>query len=517
MSQVSHAPARARKHAGWGAQHPEPCTLVIFGASGDLTHRKLLPTLAHLDHEHPLPPATAIVGLARRPMDDESFRKDALAALDTFVEEGPLDDQAKQSFAQRLYYHRADFTDPAGYKSLAERLEQIDHERGGKGNRVFYLATPPSDYTQIITQLGAAGLNREQRDGARGWSRVIIEKPFGRDLASAQALNAEIGEIFRENQIYRIDHYLGKETVQNLLAFRFGNGIFEPLWNQKYIDHVQILVAESLGVGTRGGYYEEAGAIRDMVQNHMMQLLCLTGMEPPATFDAESVRDEKVKLLHAVRPLSAKEVGSRTVRGQYDAGQVDGQAIPAYRQEPRVAPDSTTETYVALKLFIENWRWAGVPFYLRTGKALPKRSTEITIHFKQAPYLLFAGEGEERCANVLTVRVQPDEGIALQIGAKEPGPRMMLAPVNMDFSYKTSFGAETPDAYERLIVDCMLGDSTLFIRRDEVEGAWKLIDSIVAGWQGADRHSLPTYAAGTWGPHEADELIRRDGRQWWNP
>jgi glucose-6-phosphate 1-dehydrogenase len=490
---------------------------VIFGASGDLTHRKLLPTLAHLDHKHPLPPATAIVGLARRPMDDESFRQDALKALDTFVDEGPLDDQARQSFAWRLYYHRADFTDPAGYTSLAQRLEEIDHERGGTGNRVFYLATPPSDYTRIIAQLGAAGLNREARDGARGWSKVVIEKPFGRDLASAQALNAEIGEIFRESQIYRIDHYLGKETVQNLLAFRFGNGIFEPLWNQKYIDHVQILVAESLGVGSRGGYYEEAGAIRDMVQNHMMQLLCLTGMEPPVAFDAESVRDEKVKLLRSIRPLTTHEVRERAVRAQYSAGQVDGTQIPDYRQEPNVAADSLTETYVALKLFIENWRWAGVPFYLRTGKALPKRSTEITIHFKQAPYLLFAGEGEERSPNVLTVRVQPDEGIALQFGAKEPGPRMTLAPVNMDFSYKYSFGAETPEAYERLIVDCMLGDSTLFIRRDEVEGAWKVVDSIVAGWQESRRHSLPTYKAGAWGPDEADELIRRDGRQWWNP
>ncbi len=517
MSKPARSSAAALKHVGWGAQHPEPCTLVIFGASGDLTHRKLLPTLAHLDHEHPLPKATAIVGLARRPMDDESFRQDALKALDTFTEEGPLDDQAKQSFAQRLYYHRADFTDPAGYTSLAKRIEEIDHERGGKGNRIFYLATPPSDYTQIIAQLGAAGLNREDRDGARGWSRVIIEKPFGRDLASAEALNSEIGQIFRENQIFRIDHYLGKETVQNLMAFRFGNGIFEPLWNQKYIDHVQILVAESLGVGTRGAYYEEAGAIRDMVQNHMMQLLCLTGMEPPATFDAESVRDEKVKLLHAMRPLKTQEVAARTVRAQYRAGQVDGQAIPDYHKEAKVAPDSMTETYVAAKLFIENWRWAGVPFYLRTGKALPKRSTEITIHFKQAPYLLFASEGEERCQNVLIVRVQPDEGIGLQIGAKQPGPQMKLLPVDMDFSYVSAFGAGTPDAYERLLVDCMLGDSTLFIRRDEVESAWRLIDSIVAGWQHSTRHTLPTYEAGTWGPREADELIRQDGREWWNP
>ncbi len=519
MSQPSQPAAAALKHAGWGAQHPEPCTLVIFGASGDLTHRKLLPTLAHLDSQHPLPPATAIVGFARRPNTDEQFRKDALESVDKFspTDEAPLDEQAKQRFAARLYYHQADFTDPAGYKALAERLEQLDHERGGKGNRIFYLATPPSSYTTIIAQLGAAGLNRQQREGARGWSRVIIEKPFGRDLASAQGLNEEIGEIFREEQMYRIDHYLGKETVQNLLAFRFGNGIFEPLWNQKYVDHVQILVAESLGVGTRGAYYEEAGAIRDMVQNHMMQLLCLVGMEPPAAFDANSVRDEKVKLLRSIRPMNNQEVAARTVRAQYRAGRVDGTDIPDYRKEQNVAPDSMTETYVALKLFIENWRWAGVPFYLRTGKALPKRSTEIVIFFKQAPYLLFAGEGEERAPNVLTVRVQPDEGIALQIGAKIPGPQMQLAPVNMDFAYSQAFGAGTPEAYERLIVDCMLGDSTLFIRRDEVESAWKLVDSVVNGWNGSGRRSLPTYEAGTWGPREADDLIQRDGRQWWNP
>jgi glucose-6-phosphate 1-dehydrogenase len=517
MSQPSQAPASALKHAGWGARQPEPCTLVIFGASGDLTHRKLLPTLAHLEQHHPLPKASAIVGLARRPSDDEQFRKDALASVEQFANEEPLNEQAKQAFASRLYYHRADFTDLAGYQALAKRLEEIDKERGGKGNRVFYLATPPSDYTKIIALLGQAGLNREERDGARGWSRVIIEKPFGRDLASAQALNEEIGQIFREDQIYRIDHYLGKETVQNLMAFRFGNGIFEPLWNQKYIDHVQILVAEELGVGSRAGYYEEAGTIRDMVQNHMMQLLSLTAMEPPVAFDANDVRDEKVKLLRSIRPLNSQEVAARTVRAQYRAGRVGDQEVPGYRQEQGVSPDSTTDTYVAVKLFIENWRWAGVPFYLRTGKRLPKRSTEVTIHFKQAPYLLFAGEGEERSPNVLTVRVQPDEGIALQIGAKIPGPEMMLGPVNMDFAYSTMFGAGTPEAYERLLVDCMLGDSTLFIRRDEVEAAWTLVDSIITGWNSSGRRSLPTYEAGTWGPREGDDLIQRDGRQWWNP
>ena len=517
MSQTSSAPTGALRRAGWGARQPEPCTLVIFGASGDLTHRKLLPTLAHLDHEHPLPQATAIVGLARRPMNDEQFRQDALAAVDKFSGEEPLDEQGKQSFASRLYYHQADFDQPAGYKTLAERLDQIDKERGGKGNRMFYLATPPSDYTKIIGLMGGAGLNHEERDGARGWSRVIIEKPFGRDLASAQALNEEIGQIFREDQIYRIDHYLGKETVQNLMAFRFGNGIFEPIWNQRFIDHVQILVAEELGVGSRAGYYEEAGTIRDMIQNHMMQLLCLVGMEPPAEFDANSLRDEKVKLLKSIRPLSSQEVAARTVRAQYRAGRVGDQEVPGYRQEAGVAPDSTTDTYVAVKLLVENWRWAGVPFYLRTGKRLPKRSTEITIHFKQAPYLLFAGEGEERSPNVLTVRVQPDEGIGLQIGAKVPGPEMLLAPVNMDFAYSTAFGAGTPEAYERLLVDCMLGDSTLFIRRDEVEAAWTLVDSIINGWNSSGRRSLPTYEAGTWGPREADDLIGRDGRQWWNP
>ncbi len=517
MSQPARMAATALRHAGWGARQPEPCILVIFGASGDLTHRKLLPTLAQLEQHHPLPAATAIVGLARRPMNDESFRNDALAAIERFSNGEPLDEQTRRAFVQRLYYHQGDFNDPATYTRLAERLEQIARERGGTGNRVFYLATPPSEYTRIIAQLGAAGLNRQEREGARGWSRVIIEKPFGRDLASAQALDAEISEIFREEQIYRIDHYLGKETVQNLLAFRFGNGLFEPLWNQRFVDHVQILVAESIGVGSRAGYYEEAGAIRDIVQNHMMQLLCLVGMEPPVAFDADAVRDEKVKLLKSIRPMSSQEVAARTVRAQYRAGRVDGQEVPGYLQEPGVAPNSTTETYVALKLFVENWRWAGVPFYLRTGKRLARRSTEITIHFKQAPYLLFAGEGEELTPNVLTVRIQPDEGIALQIGAKVPGPQMLLAPVSMDFSYSNSFGAGTPEAYERLLVDCMLGDSTLFIRCDEVETSWALVDSIINGWYGSGRRSLPTYEAGTWGPREADDLIQRDGRQWWNP
>lgn len=517
LSQLVHPHSTTLTAPGGSPPCPDPCTLVIFGATGDLTQRKLLPTLAQLDHAQHLPNATVIVGVGRHPLTDAQFRAEAMQSVDRFSGEHRLDHQTRQVFARRLCYHQADFRAWAGYQSLAERLAQLDREHSGTGNRLFYLATPPSHFATILALLGRAGLQRQPREGARGWSRVIIEKPFGRDLASAQALNTEIGEIFHEDQIYRIDHYLGKETVQNLLAFRFGNGLFEPLWNQRFIDHVQILVAERLSVGTRAGYYEEAGALRDMVQNHMLQLLCLIGMEPPAAFDAHAVRDEKVKLLRSIRPLNSQEVAVRTVRAQYRAGQSAGHAVPGYRQEPNVAPDSTTETYVAAKLLIENWRWAGVPFYLRTGKCLPTRATEITIHFKPAPHLLFGGEHEERIPNVLTMRVQPDEGIALHLGAKRPGPRMHLAPVTLDFAYSRAFGASPPDAYERLILDGMLGDATLFLRRDEVESAWALVDSITNGWFGSGRRMLPTYEAGTWGPREADELIQRDERAWWNP
>ncbi len=389
---------------------------------------------------------------------------------------------------------------------------------------MFYLATPPTLDTEIIQQLGKSGLSHPVRpngnngNGHKSWTRIITEKPFGRDLASAHKLNSVLARSFQENQIFRIDHYMGKETVQNILAFRFANGIFEPLWNQKYIDHVQILVAESIGIGSRSEYYEESGAIRDMVQNHIMQVLCLTAMEAPVAFDADAIRDEKVKVMRAIPLFTPEEVKQRTVRGQYTAGTSDGQPQVGYREEKGVNPNSTTETYVALKLFIENWRWADVPFYIRTGKALPKRSTEMTIQFKRVPHQLYKpSETTGLVPNRLTLRIQPDEGMSLKFAAKVPGAARHLSDVDMNFSYSNAFGIELPDAYERLIADCITGDSTLFIRRDEVETSWRIIDSITSVWQHMSADSVYPYKAGTWGPPEANELIEKDGHEWDNP
>jgi glucose-6-phosphate 1-dehydrogenase len=427
-----------------------------------------------------------------------------------------LDREAQHDFAQHMYYCQADFNDREGYNKLADLLDKLDREKGTQGNRLFYLATPPTLDSEIIFQLGGAGLARPSQVNGdeESWTRIIIEKPFGRDLASAQKLNREIARVFRENQTYRIDHYMGKETVQNLLAFRFANGIFEPLWNQKYIDHVQILVAENLGIGSRSEYYEESGAIRDMVQNHMMQVLCLSAMEAPVAFDADAIRDEKVKVMRAIPLFSPEDVAKRVVRGQYTEGVIDGQTQVSYTQEKGVAPNSTTETYVALKLFIENWRWADVPFYIRTGKALPKR----TIQFKRVPHQLYKpSETKGLVPNRLTIRIQPDEGMSLKFAAKIPGAARHLSDVDMNFSYAQAFGIESPDAYERLIADCMVGDSTLFIRRDEVETSWRIIDSITNAWQNMPASSVFTYKAGTWGPAEADALIQNDGREWDNP
>ncbi len=512
-----------KQHSIWqDGQQPEPCVVVIFGATGDLTQRKLLPTLAHLAHDHPLPEGFSVVAFSRRPMNDEQVRGMALDSINKYMpEDDKLDSKAQSAFAQRIFYCQSDFNDREGYAKLADLLDRLDEERGTQGNRIFYLATPPTTDSEIIHQLGGAGLARAPRSNNgedEGWTRIIIEKPFGRDLTSAQKLNRELARVFRENQIYRIDHYMGKETVQNLLALRFANGIFEPLWNQKYIDHVQIVVAESLGIGSRAEYYEESGAIRDMVQNHIMQVLTLTAMEPPVAFDADAIRDEKVKVLRAIPLLTPEEVAQRTVRGQYTAGTSDGQPVVGYKEEKSVAPDSKAETYVALKLFIENWRWAGVPFYIRTGKRLPSRSTEVTIQFKRVPHQLYKpSETKGLQPNQLTIRIQPDEGISLKFGAKIPGAARQLSSVDMNFSYTTAFGIESPDAYERLLADCMLGDSTLFIRRDEVEGSWRIVDSIINAWNNMPADTVYPYAAGTWGPKEADALIENDGRQWDNP
>ena len=494
----------------------EPCIVVIFGATGDLTHRKLLPALYNLMMEHPLPPQFTVVGVARRPFTNDEFRQQAMDSINQFSRRRPVNPSVWESFSKGLYYHQSQFDDVEGYKRLAQLLDQLDRERGTRGNHIFYLATPPSFYGTIADNLNAAGL--AQRDDSRkgeGWSRIIIEKPFGHNLQSALALNAELNKAFTEKQIYRIDHYLGKETVQNILVLRFGNGIFEPIWNRRYVDNVQITVAENIGVENRGDYYEEAGALRDMMQNHMMQLLTLVGMEPPVNFGADAVRDEKVKVLRAIPPLLDSEIASDTVRGQYGPGMVGGEAVAGYRQEPRVSPDSKTETYAALKLSIENWRWAGVPFYLRTGKRLTKRITEVAIQFKRPPYLLFRGTGADQLQpNVLSLRIQPNEGIALLFNAKVPGQEMQIRTVNMDFLYGSSFGVEPPEAYERLLLDAMLGDSTLFTRIDETELAWQFVDAIERGWARLPTKTIPQYEPGTWGPKEADALIERDGRTW---
>jgi len=492
---------------------PEPNSVVIFGASGDLTKRKLVPALYNLELEGLLPNGFGVVGFARRPIPDEEFRQQMLDGINNFSRNKPAQPDVWESFSQKLHYCPGNFDDPAAYQRLAETLNKLDAEHGTAGNRLFYLATAPEYFPVILQQLGAAGLNESP---AGGWVHVIIEKPFGRDLATALELNRTVQGVFREDQIYRIDHYLGKETVQNILVFRFANGIFEPLWNRNYIDHVQITVSEAVGVEGRGGYYETAGVIRDMIQNHMLQLLTLVAMEPPGSFDGNAVRDEKVKVLRALRPINPKEVDRSVVRGQYTAGTVGGKPVAGYRQEKGVAPASTTETFMALKLHLDSWRWAGVPFYLRSGKALPKRSTEIAIQFKQVPLSLFdrGANAEAVEPNLLVLNIQPDEGISLRFTSKLPGATVQVRPVNMDFRYGTSFGVPTPEAYERLILDCMLGEAALFTRDDEVEAAWTFINRILEGWGQTKTTALPGYEAGTWGPAEANAFIEAEGRRW---
>lgn len=488
---------------------PQPCAIVIFGATGDLTRRKLIPALFRMAREGLLPASLAIVGYARSEGDADRLRENFRKALK--IDEG---DTIWQRFAQNVFYHRAGYDDPAGFRGLGELLAQLDRERGTAGNRLFYLATPPGVAAEIARHLGEAGLVPVPREGGP-WARLVVEKPFGHDLASAAELNRRLAAVFDESQIFRIDHYLGKETVQNLLVFRFANRLFEPLWNQGHVDHVQITVSESLGVEGRGGYFEEAGILRDMVQNHLMQLLCLVGMEPPAVLEADAIRDEKVQLLRSIRPIRPQEAASMTTRGQYGPGWVNGAEVPGYRSEAGVAPDSRTETYVALRLWVDNWRWAGVPFYLRAGKRLPKRVTEIAVEFKSVPRILFNRDPETPLApNVLAIRIQPDEGISLRFAAKVPGLAVRIQPVRMEFNYSAAFGVEPPEAYERLLLDALLGDSTLFTRRDEVEAAWSIIDPILEGWQRDTTADLPIYAAGTWGPEAADAFIRADGRQW---
>jgi len=490
---------------------PQPCTVVIFGASGDLTYRKLIPALYNLAADGDLPAALSVVGFARREKSDASFRDELREATQKFSRQG-LNDELWQSFGERIFYHRSEFGDLAGYTALAQRLEALDNERNTRGNRLFYLSVAPTEFAGILEKLAAVGLNRT-KSGA--WARVIVEKPFGTDLPSAQALNQVVNDVFREKDTFRIDHYLGKETAQNIMVLRFANGIFEPLWNHRYIDHVQITAAEPLGVGSRGPYYESSGALRDMVQNHLLQLLCLVAMEPPTDLAADSVRDEKVKVVRALRPMSAEEVAQNVVRGQYVEGVINGERVPSYRKEERVDTKSMTETYVALKAHVDNWRWAGVPFYVRVGKRLPKGGTEIAVQFKSAPGVLFNKDAEQGGPNVLVIRIQPDEGISLRIQAKRPGGAVRVEPVKMDFHYGTSFGKASPEAYERLLLDAMSGDATLFARRDEVEGAWRFIDLIEDAWHNTEKPPpLCEYPAGSWGPTEADELLERDGHAW---
>lgn len=492
-------------------QMADPCVMVIFGASGDLTMRKLVPALYNLARENLLSEEFAIVGFARRGISTEEFRQKISHDIKEFATH-TVDQEIWDSFVQKLYYISGDLQDAKAYRRLRELLEKIDKQHGTQGNYLYYLATAPMYFSSTVREVGAAGLANEE---GRRWRRVIIEKPFGHDLESACNLNNEIRGVLNENQIYRIDHYLGKETVQNILVFRFSNGIFEPIWNRRYVDHVQITVAEELGVELRGGYYEEVGALRDMVPNHIFQLISLTAMEPPISFEADAVRDKQAEILRAIQPLSQEEVLSSTVRGEYGQGTVGGERVPGYRSEARVAPDSHTETFVALKLHIDNWRWAGVPFYLRTGKRLPRRVSEVAIQFKRAPFMLFRKTRVEHLTpNQLVLRIQPDEGISLSFGAKVPGPLVRLGTVNMDFQYKDYFGSTPSTGYERLLYDCMLGDATLFQRADMVEAAWSVVAPILDVWKALPPRSFPNYAAGTWGPEEADHLMSRDGREW---
>jgi glucose-6-phosphate 1-dehydrogenase len=497
---------------------PPPTAMVVFGGSGDLAHRKIVPALYNLELHRLLPQNFAFVGSSRSEYSDEEYRADMRKAVEEFSRTQPIQHQVWESFASRLHYVSGSSADPATYDRIGDLLDRFDRDLGTDGNRMFYLSLIPKLFPDTIRGIGKSGLGGRGWD--RGFSRVVVEKPFGHDLASARELQDLVTTVFPERDVFRIDHYLGKESVQNIIAFRFANGIFEPVWNHHFVDHVQVTVSESLGIEHRGNFYETAGAIRDIFQNHELQVLALVAMEPPASFEPEDVRNEKAKVLKALRRLEGETVDAHVVRGQYGPGWIDGREVPGYRQEPDVHPDSVVETYVAAELRVDNWRWAGTPFYVRTGKRLPKRATEVVVQFKSAPHLPFGEAAQDGLEpNALVLRIQPDEGITLRIGAKVPGPSMEVRSVSMDFSYGTSFSDDLPDAYERLLLDVMLGDPTLFPRWDEVEQAWQAVQPILDRWTEAPAPELPSYEAGSWGPKAADELIGRGrpGRRWRRP